>query len=73
MAIPLFIYATTIYRFLNCESKLPDDRLQAILSLYSTNRMDSDNIDNEYLKLTGIYLLVLKHVISQKRPKELRS
>ena len=72
MAIPLFIYAATIYRFLNCEDELPDDRLQAILSLHSTDGMDSDVIDNEYSKLTGIYLPVLKHVISQKGPKELR-
>ncbi|KAJ5404019.1 hypothetical protein N7509_003890 [Penicillium cosmopolitanum] len=71
MAVPLFIYAATIYRFLNCEDELPNDRLQAILSSHLTDGMD--NIDNEYSKLTGIYLPVLKHIISQKGPKELRS
>ncbi|KAJ5501965.1 hypothetical protein N7463_004839 [Penicillium fimorum] len=70
MAVPLFIYAATIYRFLNCEGEL-DDRLQAILSSHSTGRMDI--IDNEYSKLTDIYLPVLKHIISQKGPKALRS
>ncbi|KAJ5716596.1 hypothetical protein N7493_008507 [Penicillium malachiteum] len=72
MAVPLFIYAATIYRFLKCKGgELPNDRLQAILSSHSTNGMDI--IDNEYSKLTGIYLPVLKHIISQKGPKELRS
>ncbi|CAI7568060.1 unnamed protein product [Penicillium pancosmium] len=71
MAVPLFIYAATIYRFLNCEGELPNDRLQAILSSHSTDR--AGIIDNEYSKLSGIYLPVLKHIISQKEPKELRS
>lgn len=69
-AVPLFIYAATIYRFLNCEGELPNDRLQAILSSHSTDGID--NIDNEYSKLTGLYLPVLKHIILQKGPKELR-
>ncbi|KAJ5697656.1 hypothetical protein N7488_011340 [Penicillium malachiteum] len=68
MAVPLFIYAATIYRFLNCEDEPPNDRLQAILSSRSTE--GKDVIDNEYSKLTGIYLPVLNHVISQKGPKE---
>lgn len=71
MAVPLFIYAATVYRFLNCEGELPNDRLQAILSSRSTEGMYI--IDNEYSKSTGIYLPILKHIISQKGPKELRS
>ncbi|KAJ5159311.1 uncharacterized protein N7500_008962 [Penicillium coprophilum] len=71
MAVPLFIYAATIYRFLNCEDELPNDRLQAILSSHSTDGINV--IDNEYSKLTGVYLPVLKHIISQKRSIELRS
>lgn len=71
MSVPLFIYAATIYRFLDCEGELPNDRLQAILFSHSTDGIDI--IDNKYSKLTGIYLPVLKHIISQKGPKELRS
>ena len=69
MAVPLFIYAATIYRFIDCEGELPDDRLRAILSLHSSDGIEE--IDSEYSKLTGIYLPVLKHIVSQKKPKEL--
>lgn len=70
MAVPLFIYAATIYRFINCEGELPNDRLQAILSSHSSDGMEK--IDGEYSKLTGIYLPVLKHIVSQKESRELR-
>ncbi|KAJ6030550.1 hypothetical protein N7460_010816 [Penicillium canescens] len=69
MAVPLFIYAATIYRFIDCEGELPDDRLRAILSSHSSDGIEE--IDSEYSKLTGIYLPVLKHIVSQKKPKEL--
>ncbi|KAJ5376499.1 hypothetical protein N7509_013385 [Penicillium cosmopolitanum] len=70
MAVPLFIHAATIYRFINCEGELPNDRLQAILSSHSSDGMEK--IDGEYSKLTGIYLPVLKHIVSQKESRELR-
>ncbi|KAJ5536376.1 hypothetical protein N7513_009562 [Penicillium frequentans] len=69
MAVPLFIFAATIYRFINCEGELPDDRLQAILSSQSSDGMEK--IDSEYSKLTNIYHPVLKHIVSQKESKEL--
>lgn len=70
MAVPLFIFAATIYRFIACEGELPDDRLQAILSSQSSDGMEK--IDDEYTKLTSIYHPVLKHAVSQKESKELR-
>ncbi|PIG87074.1 hypothetical protein AARAC_004286, partial [Aspergillus arachidicola] len=71
MAVPLFIYAATIYRFINCDGELPDARLQAILSSRSSNKMEK--IDSEYSKLTEIYFPVLEHIVLQKRPKELEA
>ncbi|KAF5864248.1 hypothetical protein ETB97_008245 [Aspergillus alliaceus] len=70
MAVPLFIYAATIYRFLNCNGELPGDRLQAILSSHSSDGIEK--IDSEYSKLTSIYFPVLEHAVSQKEPTELR-
>ncbi|KAB8257974.1 hypothetical protein BDV32DRAFT_139956 [Aspergillus pseudonomiae] len=70
-AVPLFIYAATIYRFINCDGELPDARLQAILSSRSSNGMEK--IDSEYSKLTDIYIPVLQHIVLQKRPKELEA
>ncbi|KAI9041460.1 uncharacterized protein KD926_006856 [Aspergillus affinis] len=68
MAIPLFIYAATICRFINCDGELPDARLQAILSSRSSDGMKK--IDSEYSKLTDIYFPVLEHIVLQKKPKE---
>ncbi|KAB8230209.1 WD40 repeat domain-containing protein [Aspergillus alliaceus] len=70
VAVPLFIYAATIYRFLNCNRELLGDRLQAILSSHSSDRIEK--IDSEYSKLTSIYSPVLEHAVSQKEPTELR-
>ncbi|KAJ5719713.1 hypothetical protein N7493_007291 [Penicillium malachiteum] len=70
ISVPLFIYAVTIYRFINCEGELPNDRLQAILSLHSDNGIMT--VDGEYSKLSGIYLPILKHIVSQKKSEELR-
>ncbi|KAI9040412.1 WD40 repeat domain-containing protein [Aspergillus affinis] len=67
MAVPLFIYAATICRFINCDGELPDARLQAILSSRSSDGM---KIDSEYSKLTDIYFPVLEHIVLQKKPKE---
>ena len=38
MAVPLFIYAATIYRFINCDDAVPEDRLQAVLSSHSKKK-----------------------------------
>ncbi|KAE8410476.1 hypothetical protein BDV36DRAFT_289565 [Aspergillus pseudocaelatus] len=70
-AVPLFIYAATIYRFINCDGELPDARLQAILSSRSSNGIEK--IDSEYSKLTDIYFPVLEHIVLQKKPKELEA
>ncbi|KAL2793214.1 hypothetical protein BJX66DRAFT_232419 [Aspergillus keveii] len=70
MAVPLFIYAATIYRFLDCEGEMPTERLQAILSPSSSDQMEK--VDGEYSKLTGIYHPVLKHIVSKKKSKERR-
>ncbi|KAJ5992459.1 hypothetical protein N7451_008183 [Penicillium sp. IBT 35674x] len=70
MAVPLFIFAATIYRFIDCEGELPDDRLRAILCSQSSDGMES--IDGEYSKLTSIYRPALIHIVSQKKSKELR-
>ncbi|KAL4887975.1 hypothetical protein BDV59DRAFT_150820 [Aspergillus ambiguus] len=70
MAVPLFIYAATIHRFINDDGEIPDTRLQAILS--SRSRDGAKDIDSEYSKLTDLYSPVLKHVVLQKKPKELK-
>jgi hypothetical protein len=70
MAVPLFIYAATICRFISCDGELPDARLHAILSSRLSDGMKM--IDSEYSKLTDIYLPVLEHIVLQKKPTELR-
>ncbi|CAI7650205.1 unnamed protein product [Penicillium bialowiezense] len=68
MAVPLFIYAATICRFVNCEGESPKKRLQAILS--SRLGEGIDTIDGEYSKLTDLYLPILQHVVCEKHQKE---
>ena len=68
MAVPLFIYAATIYRFISCDGEIPDARLRAIVSSRSSNGMKK--IDSEYSKLTDIYFPILEHIVLQKKPKE---
>ncbi|KAL4747489.1 hypothetical protein BDW72DRAFT_196701 [Aspergillus terricola var. indicus] len=69
MAVPLFICAATIYRFINCDDEIPDTRLQAILS--SRSRDGLKKTDSEYVNLGDIYFPVLEHVVQHKKPKEL--
>ncbi|OJJ42341.1 hypothetical protein ASPZODRAFT_105400 [Penicilliopsis zonata CBS 506.65] len=71
MAVPLFIYAATIYRFINADGELPDERLQTVLS--SRSKHGTKNIDSEYARLADIYAPILKHTISQKKTNELKS
>ncbi|CAI7569108.1 unnamed protein product [Penicillium glandicola] len=71
IAVPLFIYAATIYRFICAEDALPEERLQAVLSSHSGD--GTEGIDGKYSKLTGIYLPILKHIVSLKQPNELKS
>lgn len=66
-AVPLFIYAATIIRFIASES--PRKRLQAILS--SSWGDKDDGIDDEYVALSSVYSSVLRHIISRKQPREL--
>lgn len=73
MSVPLFIYAATIYRFINCDDAVPEDRLQAVLSSHSKKGMGKSNDEyGEHSQLTNIYFPVLEHIISQKQPTELR-
>ena len=78
MAVPLFIYAATIYRFINCDDAVPDDRLQAVLSSHLKKKkkkkgmVKSDDEYGEHSQLTDIYFPVLEHIISRKKETELR-
>lgn len=71
LSVPLFIYAATIYRFINCDDAVPEDRLQAVLSSHSKKGMaKSDDEYSEHSQLIDIYFPVLEHIISRKKKRQ---